>query len=349
MKDIQVIGLDLAKQIFHLVGLTKSGHLIFKKKLRRNQLKNFFSNLKKCTIAMEGCAGSHYWARCFQNLGHDVKILPAQYVKAYVRGNKNDYNDSLAIAEASQVKEMKLVPIKAIKQQELQALHRLRQKYVKQRTASCNQARGILAEFGIVIPQGINNFRKHFLNILSDETNGLSLMLRDSLGLVEIELNRLDEFINQITCSIEMEVKNHREIRLLQTIPGFGPINSSLFYSTFGNGSAYDKGRDVSAALGLVPRQHSTGGKQLLLGISKRGDKHLRSQLVHGARAVIRVAKNKSDLLSQWINRLIDKRGINKATVALANKMARIAWAVLRSGKPYQIDFNYHNRKLVKA
>ncbi len=339
MKDISVIGLDLAKEILHLIGLNKTGKLVVRKKLRRNQVEKYFKTLPSCTIAMEGCASSHYWGRQFQQFGHQVKILPAQYVKAYVRGNKNDYNDALAIAEASQIQQMRAVKLKTPEQQGLQALHRIRRKSVGDRTSLCNQVRGLLAEFGIVLPRGMSQIRNKLPEILADETNDLPFMLRDALSLKYIQLNQLDELIEQLTSSIEIESKQHTEIKLLQTIPGYGSITASCFYSHVGDGRGYKQGRDVSAALGLVPRQHSSGDKQVLLGISKRGDKYLRSLLVHGARAVVRVADKKTDRLSQWVTNLAARRGKNKATIALANKLARIGWAVIRKAQPYHTTY----------
>lgn len=337
MKDVSVIGLDLAKRIFHLVGLDSSGRQVFKKTLRRTQLHSYFANLVPCIIAMEGCASSHYWAREFTRLGHQVKLLPAQYVKPFVRGNKNDYNDALAIAEACRVPEMRTVAIKTEEQQSVQALHRLRRSAVADRTALANQLRGLLGEFGIVFNQGISTLRKALPEILEDADNGLQPMFRHALALKYKQLCQLDELVAELTAQLEQASRQHPEIQRLQTIPGFGFIVASAFYSVIGSGKEYKHGRDVSATLGLVPRQYSSGGKNTLLGISKRGDKYLRSLVVHGARAVVTHAHKKDDVLSAWVTRLIERRGINKATVALANKLSRIAWAVLVSGKEYQL------------
>lgn len=337
--NITEVGLDIAKQVFHLIGLNQSGRQVLKKKLRRAQVLPYFANLTPCVIGIEGCSSSHYWSRELTKLGHQVKLLPAQHVKAYVRGNKNDYNDALAIAEATRVPEMREVTPKTIEQQSLQALHRLRSSAVADRTALSNQVRGLLSEFGITFNQGLHVLKSQIPLILEDAENGLHYSFRDALALKYQQLCELEELVKKMTGLIERETKQHVEIQLLQSIPGFGPIVSSSFYSVIGDGKAFAKGRDVSASLGVVPRQHSTGGKNVLLGISKRGDKYLRSLLVHGARSVVNHAHKKDDALNVWVTRLVNKHGRNKATVALANKLARIAWAVTVSGKPYQANY----------
>lgn len=334
--NINVIGLDIAKQIFHLIGLDESGKQVIKKTLRRGQLLSYFANLTPCTVAMEGCSGAHHWARRFSEAGHQVKLLPAQYVRAYVRGNKNDYNDALAIAEACRVPTMRCVATKTIEQQSIQGLHRLRRSAVADRTALSNQVRGLLAEFGIIFNQGLSTLRKHLPAILEDAENDLHPLLRDALALKYTQLCELDNLVEAFTSCIEQEAKQHPQIQRLQSIPGFGAIVSTAFYSVIGDGRAFKCGRDVSASLGIVPRQHSSGGKNNLMGISKRGDKYLRSLLIHGARAVVIHAHKKGDALSVWVTRLIERRGKNKATVALANKLARIAWAVVVHGETYQ-------------
>ena len=336
---INVIGLDIAIHTFHLVGLDHTGKQVLKKKLSRSKLLAYFANLPPCQVSMEGCAGAHHWARELSTFGHHVRLLPAQYVKAYVRGNKNDYNDALAIAEASRVPQLREVTVKTIEQQSIQALHRLRQRAVADRTGLCNQVRGLLSEFGIVMNQGIASLRKRLPEILEDGDNNLHYLLRDALALKYQQLCELDQLVKELTKAIETDAKHHAEITRLQSIPGFGPTVSSTYFSVIGDGRAFHSGRDVAASLGVVPRQHSSGGKSTLLGISKRGDKYLRSLLVHGALSVVTHAHKKDDALSRWVTRLIERRGKNKATVALANKLARIAWAVTTSGKPYQANY----------
>jgi len=338
MKNISVIGLDIAKQVFHLVGLDKHGKQVMRKTLRRKQMIVYFAQLPTCTIGLEGCASAHYWARRLVQLDHQVKLLPAQYVKAYVRGNKNDYNDALAIAEASRVPEMRTVTIKTTEQQGFQAIQRFRQGTVSDRTALCNQIRGLLGEFGIVVHQGVPALRKALPSILEDGSNDLPEIFRISLRLKYEQLCQLDELINELTDQIQQEAKQCKAVQRLQSIPGFGPLTAMAFYSAIGDGKVFRRGRDVSASIGLVPRQHSSGGKSVLLGISKRGDGYLRSLLVHGARSVVRHAANKTDALSCWIMQLVDRRGKNKATIALANKMARIGWAVLTTNQVFQVN-----------
>lgn len=307
-----IIGLDIAKQIFHLVELNDFGKQTVKKKLRRKQLLTYFANHRPCTIAMESCARSQHWAREFKKLGHKVILLPAQYVKAFVRGNKNDYNDALAITEASRFGEIRPVAIKTVDQQSIQAIFRLRKGAVGDRTALCNQVRGLLGEFGIIINQGITPLRKVIPKILEDGENELDPLFHKALGLKYTQLIQLDDLVGEFDQMINEYARSHSEVQRLQTIPEFDPIVSSNYYSVIGDGKAFNKGRGVSASLGIVPRQHSSGGKNTLLGISKRGDKYLRSLLIHGARAVARVAHTKDDALSRWVTGLIERRGKTK-------------------------------------
>ncbi len=336
MKEIKTVGLDLAKNVFHMIGWDQRGKEVKKRKLKRGQVPGFFANLPPCLIGMEACAGAHDWARKFQEYGHEVKLIAPQYVKAYVRGNKNDYNDARAIGEAVVRPDMRFVALKTVEQQDVQALHRLREARVAERTGLCNQIRGLLTEYGIVLPQGVGVLRKQLPRLLEDGENALSDLFRPLLARCYQQLQEADEHIEFYTRELKRHAQQHEAVRRLQTIPGFGPIVASAFHSVVGDGRAYRKGRDVSAATGLVPGQHSSGGKETLLGISKRGDRYLRSLLVHGARSVVRHAANKEDRLSRWINRLVAQRGINKATVALANKLARIGWAIVRHNTVYQ-------------
>jgi transposase len=336
MAKITTIGLDLAKNVFHVMCCDKHGKVIKRKMLRRSGLLVWFANLPPCLIGMESCASAHYWARALKAQGHQVKLIPAQHVKPYVRGNKNDYNDALAIAEAVTRPEMRFAAIKTPEQQDIQALHRLRERRLRDRTALCNQLRGLLGEYGIVFSRGVNVLRKRIPEILEDSENGLSDFFRRLLSQGYQQLTELDAHIDTYTQTLEAHGKRDDACQRLKTIPGYGPIVSSAFYSVVGNGEAYRRGRDVSASLGIVPRQHSSGGKAVLLGISKRGDRYLRSLLIHGARAVVIQAANKEDVLSRWINKTRAARGFNKAVVALANKLARIGWAVLANNTVYQ-------------
>jgi len=336
VKEVTTIGLDLAKQVFHVVCCDRHGKVVSKRMLRRAQVRAYFANLTPCRVGMEACGGAHYWARELAALGQDVKLLPARFVKAFVRGNKNDYNDALAIAEAATRPEVRAVAIKSVAQQDVQALHRLRAHCVASRTALSNQLRGLLAEYGVVLPCGVSRLRRGLPALLEDGENGLSDGFRQLLAQGYRQLCELDDHIRCYTEQLTVQAKQDEDCRRLQTIPGFGPIVASVFHAQVGDGRAYRRGRDVAASLGLVPRQHSSGGKPVLLGISKRGDRYLRGLLVHGARAVVRQAVGKDDRLSRWINRIRAQRGHNKAVVALANKLARIGWAVLAHRRDYQ-------------
>ncbi len=336
MNKITTIGLDLAKNVFHVVCCNARGKVVGKKMLKRSQVLTYFVNLPSCLVGMEACASAHYWARKLDGLGHQVKLIPPQYVKAYVRGNKNDYNDALAIAEAVIRPEMRFVAVKTTDQQDLQALLRLRNGCMKERTALCNRVRGLLAEYDLILPKCVNVLRRHLPVFLEDAENGLNELFRRLLAEGYQQLQDLDRHIDSYTQELERQAQQYDECRRLQTIPGYGPIVASAFHSAIGNGEAYRRGRDVSASLGLVPRQHSSGGKDVLLDISKRGDRYLRSLLVHGARSVVIQAGKKDDRLSRWINKIRAKRGFNRAVVALANKMARIGWAVLAHKTVYQ-------------
>ena len=337
MKEITTVGLDLAKNVFHLIGCDAHGKEVKRKMLKRGQVMAYVANVPSCLIGMEACASAHYWARRFEELGHAVRLIPPQHVKAYVRGNKNDYNDARAIAEAACRPDIRFVAVKTVEQQDVQALHRLREARVGERTALCNQVRGLLAEYGIVLPKGVGAIRKRLPELLEDAENGLSDFFRSLLADCYRQLQEIDAHIDFYTRTINEQARHNEAVQRLQTIPGFGPIVASVFHAFVGNGQAFGKGRDLSAALGLVPKQHSSGGKPVLLGISKRGDRYLRSLLVHGARSVVRLAARKGDRLSRWITKLKATRGVNKATVALANKMARIGWAILRHHCVYRV------------
>ena len=336
MTEITTIGLDLAKHTFHVVGCSRHGKELKRRMLKRAQMMGYFANLPKCLIGMEACASAHFWARRLEEQGHEVRLIPPQHVKAYVRGNKNDYNDARAIAEAARRPDMRFVAVKTVEQQDVQALHRLREARVVERTALCNQMRGLLAEYGIVLAQGVSAVRKRVPELLEDAENGLSDFFRPLLADCYQQLQQIDAHIEFYTQALQAHAQHHEAIQRLQTVPGFGPIVASVFHAFVGDGQGFHKGRDVSAALGLVPKQHSSGGKTVLLGISKRGDRYLRSLLVHGARSVVRFAANKDDRLSRWINKLKARRGANKTAVALANKLARIGWAILSQDSVYR-------------
>ena len=334
--QITTVGLDIAKHVFHFYGVNKSGLLVKKKQLKRAQVFKFMAQLPPCLIALEACAGAHYWARELMKRGHQVKLIAPQYVKPYVRGNKTDYNDAQAICEAAQRPNMRFVPIKSIEQQDIQALHRVRERTVKERTALVNQIRGLLAEYGIIIPQGVASVRGRLPEILEDADNGLSDLVRSVFAERLDQLRSLDQMLKDYERKIAEQNKQRDRAKRLQSIPGIGPITASALFAAAGNGQDFANGRHFSAWLGLVPKQHSSGGKPTLQGISKRGNAYLRTLLIHGARAVIRCATTKTDKLSRWIQALVERRGHNRACVALANKLARMAWVIIRTDQCYR-------------
>lgn len=333
---IKTVGLDLAKNVFHAVCFDDKDHEVSKKKLSRGRLLLYFAQLEPALVGIEACGTAHHWARQLEKLGHTVRLIPPQYVKPYVRGNKNDYNDARAIGEAVTRPGMRFSATKTVEQQDTQALHRMRSQRIRERTAMCNQMRSLVAEYGIVLNKGVTSVRKIIPRLLEDAENGLSDDLRILLAQAYTQLVQLDEHIAFYTRQVEEHSRRHESVGRLRSLPGFGPIVASAFASAVGDGRAFKRGRDVSASLGIVPRQHSSGGKDVLLGITKRGDRYLRSLIIHGARSVVVYAKNKDDKLSCWINGIRERRGINRAAVALANKLARMGWALLRNGGVYQ-------------
>jgi transposase len=337
--NITTVGLDIAKNVFHLVGVSDKGKIGMKKQLRRHQVLAAFANIPPCVVAMEACAGAHYWGRQIEKLGHQVKVIPAMYVKPFLQGHKNDFNDALAIAEAAGRPKLRAVAVKTVEQQDMQALHRIRSNLIKQRTALINQLRGLLGEYGLVIPQGLPQARKTIPLLLEDGENGLTMRFRGVLQRLYGQLLELDHHEQQFQICLKAAQKQCETTQRLLKIPGFGPIVASLFVCTVGDGKAFRRGRDVSAFLGLVPRQHSSGGKSVLRGISKQGNAQLRTLLIHGARAVVRHAHKKTDALSRWVTHLVETKGKNRAAVALANKMARIGWAIIATGQSYQVRF----------
>jgi transposase len=333
---ITTIGLDIAKSIFHLYAVNQIGRYVKKKQLKRHQLLQYLARLEPCMIVMEACGGANYWAREIKCLGHEVKLIAPQYVKPYVKGNKNDYNDAEAIAEAAQRPTMRFVPIKSVEQQDIQNLHRQRERIKKARVALVNQVRGLLAEYGIVINKGISAVRKRLPDILEDAENGLTMRSRELFADLLEELRLLDERLKQSEKQIETSNQGNEICQRLDEILGVGPIIASASYAAAGDGKDFVNGRHYSAWIGLVPGQHSTGGKPTLLGISKRGNAYLRTLYIHGARAVLRHCANKTDRFSLWAQALLERRGHNKACVAVANKMARMAWVIMARGETYR-------------
>jgi len=334
---ITTIGVDIAKSVFHLFAVNQAGRLVKKKQLKRKQVLNYLANIEPCRVVMEACGGANYWAREIIALGHEVKLIAPQYVKPYVKGNKNDYNDAEAIAEAAQRPTMRFVPIKSIEQQDVQNFHRQRELIKKERTALVNQTRGLLAEYGVVIHQGVSAVRCQLPLIIEDAENGLTSLSRELFSELLDELRLLDARLKQCEQRIKRMNQNNEVCQRLDDILGIGPIIASATYAAAGDGKEFNNGRHFSAWMGLVPGQHSTGGKSKLLGISKRGDAYLRTLYIHGARAVLRHSATKQDRFSRWAQSVLARRGHNKACVAVANKMARMAWVIMAKGETYRV------------
>jgi transposase len=332
---ITTTGIDLAKHAFQVHGVDERGKAVLKKQLKRGQVMAFFGNLPPCLIGMEACGSAHYWARKLEALGHTVKLIAPQFVKPYVKTNKHDAADAEAICEAVARPNMRFVPIKTTEQQAILSVHRARQGLVKARTAQANQIRGLLSEFGIVIPQGMAHIAQRLPEILED-ANELPGAFRYLLQRLGEHLQELDRQVAALEHEIQCWHRDHEASRRLAGIPGMGPLTASALVATAGDGKSFTRGRQMAAWLGIVPKQHSTGGKSTLLGISKRGDSYLRTLLIHGARAVIAQVERHPERADPWLQRLLARRPKNVAVVALANKNARIAWALLASGGNYQ-------------
>ena len=341
------VGLDLAKELFQVHGVDGSDKVVVRRRLRRGEMITYFKKLPACLIGMEACASSHHWARTLSELGHAVKLIAPQFVKPYVKGNKNDANDAEAICEAVGRSNMRFVPIKTVEQQNIQALHRVRTELVRQRTAKVNQIRGLLGEYGIVVRQGVAVLRKALPDILEDAGNGLMSDFRALLAGLREDLVYLDERVVTVDQTMQTLANTHEAARRLLKLRGVGPITATALVASLGDGHLFQRGRDASAWVGLVPGQHSSGGKDKLLGISKRGDAYLRTLLVHGARSAIQAAKGREDSLSRWVQNLCTRRNKNIAAVALANKTMRMAWAILKTGADYQAD--YRNRQMAQT
>ena len=329
MNDITMLGIDLAKNVFQLHGVTGEGRVVVRRQVRRAQLLNTIAKLKPKTVAMEACAGAHEWGRRITALNCQVRLIAPQFVKPFVKSQKNDRNDAEAICEAALRPTMRFVALKTTDQQQILALHRLRAGAVKTRTAMANQLRGILGEFGVVAPQGIGKLRYALPLILEDAQNGLPPLLRSELAQQAQRLRELDAEVARLSARIEALAAAHEPCRRLMQRRGVGPLIASAFVAELGDPRVFHSGRQVAAWLGLVPRQRSSGGRAVLLGITKHGDAYLRTLLIHGARSVVRVAARHDDPLSRWVCALKERRGVHKAIVAVANKTARQLWAQL--------------------
>jgi transposase len=333
---IASIGIDLGKSTFHLVAMGEQSKVLLRKKFSRTQLLAYTANLPSSLIGLEAGAGSHFLGTVLRQQGHQVRLIPAQFVKPYRKSNKNDFLDAEAIAEAVTKQNMRFVPIKTEEQLDLQAMHRVRDRLVQRRTALINEIRGFLLERGITFPAGPIHLRQHLPTVLEDAEQNLSPRLRWLLDRLWQEWKQIELDIKTLTEEIERISNEDARCRRLRQIPGFGPLVSTATVAAIGNGAAFRRGRDFAAWLGVVPRQCSSGGKQKLLGISKRGNIYLRRMLIHGARAVLLRIKYDTGGLGQWVHRLAQRAPHNKVVVAIANKLARIAWAVLSSGNDYR-------------
>jgi len=334
--NITTLGIDLAKNSMQLHGIDEFGKVTMKKKLPRSKFPEFIANLPPCLIGMEACGGANYWARKFIEFGHNVKLMNPKFVKPYVKSNKSDANDAEAICEAVTRPNMRFVNLKTVEQQDMQTLHRVRSQIIKARTSAINQTRGLLAEYGIIIPKQIQNVGKYLPDILEDAENELTVIARELFNNSYQQLKYYDKQVSFYDKKIENMSKESERCKRITKIEGVGPIIATAISSILGDAKAFKNGREFSAFLGLVPRQSSTGGKQNLLGISKRGDTYMRTMLIHGARSVVCKAANKTDARSVWVQNIRQTRGFNKACVALANKNARIIWAMLDKNEEYR-------------
>jgi len=347
MKDLTVIGIDIAKNVLQLHGANEKGKVLLKKRISRENFLAFMANVPRCLIGMEACGGSHYWAKELTQLGFTVKLMSPHKVKKYLDHDKNDAKDAQACAEAVSRTSMQFVPMKTKEQMDIQAIHRIRSYYTKQRTGLSNMIRGLLLEIGIAIAQGKSALIHKMRELLDPENPRLDEQMKQVFQKLYEDLKQLDERITDYTVKLEDIAKGDEYCQRLRSIPGIGPMTATAVVAKIGNGSEFQKGRELSAYLGLVPKQHSSGEKQVLLGISKHGDRYLRQLLIHGGRsslkAAMRVNKktnvfDKQDKHSRWMQKLVERVGMNKASVAVANKNARMIVALLKKGTFYEAE-----------
>lgn len=339
MKEITVIGLDLAKSVFQVHGVDAEGHTVLKKRLARTQMAEFFVHLEPCLVAMEACSSAHHWARQLMRWGHTPRLIPPQYVKPFVKTNKHDAADAAAIATAARQPDMPTVAVKAPEQQAILSVHRAREGLVKSRTALCNQIRGLLAEFGMVLPVGVHQLQSRVPALLEAGENDLPDLLRQLIQQLYEHLKHLDQEIEHCEAMMASWHRQSEASQRLAAIPGVGLLTATALVATVGDARHYRSGRQLAAALGLVPKQCSSGGRERLLGISKRGDSYLRRLLIHGARTVWRARQQHPDFEQTWLGRLAKRRPTNVALVALANQRARTLWAMLYHGRCYDPNF----------
>jgi len=338
---ITTVGIDLAKSVFQVHGVDQGGKPVVQKRLSRQQVLRYFAQLPPCLVGMEACGGAHYWARKLQAQGHTVKLMAPQFVKPYVKANKTDAADAEAICEAVTRPNMRFVSIKNAEQQSVLSLHRARQGFVRARTAQANQIRGLLAEYGIILPQGIGHVTNGLPGIVEDAQNDFPGVFRELLERLRVHLIELNRQVQELEVLIDGWHRRSEGSQKLAQIPGIGPLTASALVASIGDARNFKNGRELAAWLGLVPRQHSSGGKVLLQGISKRGDAYLRTLMIHGARSVTRVAEKKSTPTDRWTTGVLARRHKNIAAVARANKNARVVWALLAHDRDYNADYKW--------
>ena len=329
MTVVARVGIDLAKNVFHVYAVDAREHPVFSRSVTRKQLRELLAPIPPCIVATESCGTAHHWARYARHFGHTSRIVASHYVTPYRKGNKHDAADAEAICEASGRPGMRFVPPKGIEQQDIQCLHRIRQRRMEERTALINQMRGLLLEFGIPVRLGPGGLRRGIPVILNDDRNELSNRGRRLIAALYNEWMELERWIAEVDRDLQQIFRESAACQRLAKIGGIGPLISTALVAAVGNGREFRNGRHLAAWLGLVPRQHSSGGQKRLLGISKRGDSYLRALFIHGARALLKIAHRRSDAICRWAATLEARRGFNVATVALANKNARVAWALL--------------------
>jgi transposase len=334
---IKLIGIDLAKNVFQVCAINQAGKVLFNHEVRRHRLAATIAQFPSTLIAMESCSSSHYWARTFQAMGHQVVLVPAQHVRPFVRVGKSDARDALAICEAAQRPGLHGVPVKSVPQQDMQLLHRSRQLQVQQVTALANQIRGVAREYGVIFPVGLSALMARIPDVLEDGSNELSPIARQLLADHYHRLRHGRQLIKDLQQQITQLATEQPAFAALQAVPGIGPLTASAFIAAIGNGRQFRRGRQVAAWLGLVPRQYGTGGAVRLQGMTKNGDRYLRYLLICGARSAIAMGQKNCPPLAEWIQPIMARRGGNKAVVALANKLARIAWVIVSTGEPFDL------------
>lgn len=333
---VTLIGLDLAKNVIQVCGVNQAGKAIFNRAVKREKLTEFLAQTPGVPVAMEACSGSNYWGRCLEAQGHNALLIPPQHVKPFVKGNKNDRNDAFAICEAARRPGLRCVRPRSLEQVDMLWAHRQRERLVNQRTQLINQVRGMLQEYGVVLPQGKETLRRQIPFLLENAENGLTHAARHYLFQTLEEWQALDERIRGFDRDIGKQCRANEPARRLCGIKGVGQTTATAIVAFAGDASQYRGARHFSANLGLVPREHSSGGKQRLGGITRRGNAYIRRLLVQGAWSIIRHVNTNNDRLTRWARQLIERRGKQRAAVAVANKLARIIWAMLYRGASYQ-------------